>query len=296
MVTLGTKMEWYETADTNNCYVYVDRWEAQIFHVGTVGRNVEFLASYLKLKTWKYGAPPATAVFTYSIRAVNTSHQPTGSDLCSGSVDMSSWTTAQTWKTLKFTSKAKLSRDTDYAICMRSPISPNAANCAALRYNSGNVYAGGHDLFSDTAGATWTNATNDFVFDVYGWPISDRAFNTLMDTCRRAFHVASFDVTSSALTLGATRDSVTGWYPKGYTDTASHMVIIQKESQKLALDLGYWVSLDAVGFTVDGAEVYDLVTDSFGRTWIVEAVKPIIVGDTVQFFVCDLKELSVYGG
>jgi hypothetical protein len=106
----------------------------------------------------------------------------------------------------------------------------------------------------------------------------------------------SFDVTRSALVLGGTRDAVTGWYPKSYVTSTIHMVIEQRETQNMALQLGYWVRLDAVGFTVDGADVYDLVTDSFGRTWIVETVKPIIVGDTVQFFVCDLKELPLYGG
>jgi hypothetical protein len=126
--------------------------------------------------------------------------------------------------------------------------------------------------------------------------INDSEFRKVKDAFRRAFRGASFEVTRSALLLGNTRDSVTGWYPKSYAESTAEMIVIQKESQKLALDLGYWVSLDALGLTVDGAEVYDLVTDSFGRVWIVETVKPIIVGDSIHYFVCDLKELSVYGG
>jgi len=237
------------------------------------------------------------STLTVGIRATTGLH-PSGSDLTSGTIDANTFTTGAggLWYEILMT-EYTLTPNTRYAIVCRANV--GGANYVKWRTdNSAPAYTLGNREDSADSGGSWTTHIDlDSMFEVWGSASgSSSAFNKLMDTCRRVFHGASFDVTRSALTLGTTRDSVTGWYPKTYTDTTTHMVIIQKESQKLASDLGYWVSLDALGFTVDGAEVYDLVTDSFGRTWIVEVVKPIIVGDIVQFFVCDLKELSVYGG
>jgi len=119
-------------------------------------------------------------------------------------------------------------------------------------------------------------------------------FTALMNAFRRGFKGnPSFDVTHSALLLGD-RDTTTGWYSKNYSESTIQMIIIQKESQSMALKMGYYVNLDALGLTIDTVKVYDLITDIFNRTWEVESVKPIIVGDTVKYFKCDLKEMPLY--
>lgn len=117
----------------------------------------------------------------------------------------------------------------------------------------------------------------------------------VMNVFRRAVRGnPNFEVTWSALFLG-NRDAVTGWYQKSYEETAIDMVIVQKEYQGVALSLGYYVSLDALGFTIEPVEACDLITDAFSRTWEVKAAKPIVVGNIVKYFVCDLKELPFSG-
>jgi len=128
-----------------------------------------------------------------------------------------------------------------------------------------------------------------------GYTLEGTDFTTLMDTFKRGFRGnPDFDVTRSALSFGE-RDSTTGWYAKNYADSTIKMVIIQKEYQNMALRLGYWVNLDALGLTIAPIDVYDLITDKFERTWEIKTVKPIMVGDTVKYFVCDLKELPLHG-
>lgn len=124
--------------------------------------------------------------------------------------------------------------------------------------------------------------------------IEDSQFKTVLDTFRRGFKGnPSFEVTRSKLKLGG-RDTTTGWYDKYYRASKINMLIIQKEAQTLALQLGHWVSLDALGLTATQVEVYDLVKDEFGRTWEIKTVKPIVVGNTIKYFACDLKELPLH--
>jgi len=125
--------------------------------------------------------------------------------------------------------------------------------------------------------------------------IEGSEFTALMNTFSRGFKGnPNFEVTRSALSFGD-RDSTTGWYAKNYTNSTVKMIIIQKESQSMALSMGYWVSLDALGLTITQMEVYDIVTDAFGRQWEVKTVKPIPIGNTIRHFACDLKELPLHG-
>jgi hypothetical protein len=104
----------------------------------------------------------------------------------------------------------------------------------------------------------------------------------------------SVNVTRKRLTLGA-RDSTTGWYAKEYADSTVEMVIVQKESQSVALQAGYFVALDALGFTFDPLWIYDLIVDGSGRTWEIKTVKPARLGDGLLYYAYDLKELPLVG-
>jgi len=128
---------------------------------------------------------------------------------------------------------------------------------------------------------------------VFAQNVESTEFNKVVNVFSRSFKGnPSFDVTLQTLTLGS-RSSVTGWYEKNYVESTIPMVIIQKETQQLALKLGFWVALDALGITTEIVGVYDRIKDQFGRVWEVKAVKPIMVGDKIKYFVCDLKELPL---
>jgi len=124
------------------------------------------------------------------------------------------------------------------------------------------------------------------------YTIDNRYFKQIKKTFERSSN-ASFEVTRSALSFGE-RDPVTGWYEKNYTESTIDMIIITRDAQKEALQLGCWVNLDALGLTDSQVEVGDLITDDSDTVWEVKAVKPIKIGDKVKFFKCDLKELPLY--
>jgi len=151
----------------------------------------------------------------------------------------------------------------------------------------------------ETKAAVPYNVKFDFLtlrgFTFASYPVEGSDFTVLMDVFKRGFKgTPNFEVTHSTLLLGD-RDTTTGWYIKNYSESTIQMIIIQKESQSMALKMGYYVNLDALGLTIIPVKVYDLITDSFNRTWEVESVKPITVGDMVKYFKCDLKEMPLYG-
>jgi hypothetical protein len=124
--------------------------------------------------------------------------------------------------------------------------------------------------------------------------VDSRQLDTIMRVFSNAFpgH-PSFEVTHLHLILGE-RDATTGWYSITYVSSTINMVIVQKSAQNFALKLGYFVNLDALSFTATPLEVYDRIVDFFGRKWEVKTMQPIVTGDVVQYFLCDLKELPLY--
>lgn len=283
----------WSTGDTDECIIYGTHWQAQTFPTGCQ----DWILTYIRLKTKKIGSP--TYPFIFSIRNVGADGKPTGTDLCSGSTDPSIWPASATWKDLYFESTVKLTANTQFAIVIRSPDS-TISNAPMMRHDAVDptYYPAGLDFDSYDSGNTWLPwspvSTASAMFEVYGQPIETSMFITLMDTFRRGFKGNSnFEVTRSALSFGD-RDATTGWYAKNYTDSTIKMMLIPKEASKMALQLGYWVSLDALGLTADAVDVYDLIKDKFDRTWEVKTVKPVIVGDAVRHFACDLKELPLH--
>jgi hypothetical protein len=108
------------------------------------------------------------------------------------------------------------------------------------------------------------------------------------------YKLAGQSLTWQLFSLGD-QDDVTGWYEKEYHEQTIRMVLVQREAQAQALQMGYWVSLDALGLTCEHVGVYDLLVDKLGRTWEVKTVKPQILGNIIKFYVCDLKELPLEG-
>jgi hypothetical protein len=118
-------------------------------------------------------------------------------------------------------------------------------------------------------------------------------FDSIKAHFEKVSSAPSFAVTRSELTLGD-RDSITGQYALEYTDETIEMMLVDKSNQRFAMELGYIVHLDALGYTTDVVRVYDRIVDSVGRRWLVQTVTPIFIGSVFQFYVCELKEMSLY--
>lgn len=227
---------------------------------------------------------------------------PTGSVLAESSpVTMESLTSAFALVEFAFPAgqKYKLTVGTSYVLaCVAlNATSLDAANYPSVgRDSSAPTHSGNLSLYINNA---WFESASDGCFYLYGCEYSktdDLQFKNLAAAFRRSRGAPSLSVTRHALYLGTTRDSVTGWFPKDYYESAIDAVIIPKSSQGLELSGGYYVSLDALGFTQAVSRAGDLWADGSGRHWEVKTVVPNTLGDVLYFYVCDLKELPLYGG
>jgi hypothetical protein len=167
---------------------------------------------------------------------------------------------------------------------------PSVGRDSSAPTHSGNL--------SNYINSAWFESVYDGCFYLYGceYPnTDDMLFSTLLRRLGITRGSPSLSVTRHALYLGATRDTVTGWYPKSYYESAVDAAIIPKSSQGLALSAGYYVSLDGLGFTQGVCHAGDLWADGSGRHWEVKTAVPNTVGDTLYFYQCDLKELPLNG-
>lgn len=106
--------------------------------------------------------------------------------------------------------------------------------------------------------------------------------------------MVSLDLTRRALSLG-TRDTVTGWCKKVWTETTIQGWIIEKSSQLQALKAGTWVRTDALLLTEDGIVEGDQVKTQGSVYYEVKAVRPMMNGDSLDHYECDLhREVVAY--
>jgi len=134
-----------------------------------------------------------------------------------------------------------------------------------------------------------------YVEEVTEYPKTDDSqFKSLVSRFHGTRGRPSLSVTRHALYLEGP-DAVTDWYIKAYRESMIDAVIVPKTSQNLALNAGYFVSLDALGFTQTLCRTGDLLVDGAGRRWEIKTVVPATIGDTLYFYQCDLKELPLNG-
>jgi len=104
----------------------------------------------------------------------------------------------------------------------------------------------------------------------------------------------SFDVTRRKLQLGS-RDSVTGWYSKGFTTEAIEMIIVDRGTSQTPLPPGTYVKLDALGMTADPVVEGDEVDTEDGRRYEVKAIGEVWgPGDNFVRRDCDLTRLPLF--
>lgn len=117
-------------------------------------------------------------------------------------------------------------------------------------------------------------------------------FERILKRFKQTKGVPSFDVTLKTLMLGD-RDSVTGWYAKEYEDSTIEMFVVPKGSFQSFFGIGFHATLDALGFTKEAVNIYDRIVDAANRYWEIKDVVPIVIGDTLKCWKCDLKEIFI---
>jgi hypothetical protein len=155
-----TLYEYYNTGDDDAYTFYGVNWMGQTF----TPQTGHFITS-VKLKLWRAGLPGS---ITVSIRATD-SDLPTGSDLCSGSIDGNaiSNTTPGAWYEITLGDGAWLAAGVKYAIVVH--IGGDADNNLNWRNVNAGAYAVGNLVYSQDSGATWyTQALPDLMFEEWG--------------------------------------------------------------------------------------------------------------------------------
>lgn len=158
---MATLKDYFNTGDNNGNSILGSTWCAQTFTASS-----SYTIGSVKLKLWKAGSP---GTFTVSIRAVDGSNHPTGSDLASGTIngnDLGASTGA--FVEISLTSYA-LTSGTSYAIVCRAT-GGSAGNYVAWRDATGDSYAGGSADYSTNSGSSWDKTPisgEDFMFETY---------------------------------------------------------------------------------------------------------------------------------
>jgi len=164
-----TSYENYTTGDDASDEIYGAYWCAQTFTTNATPPGESHTVNVLRLKMYQEGTP---GIVTASIRGVNDSGAPTGTDLSSGAYDGSLMTAGATGAWYDFiVDEITLDVNTTYAIVCAGT-GADAANNVHWRHDIGGAtYSGGQAWNSTTGGATWGNySAQDFMFEVFGLP------------------------------------------------------------------------------------------------------------------------------
>lgn len=104
----------------------------------------------------------------------------------------------------------------------------------------------------------------------------------------------SFDVTRRRLQLGS-RDSVTGWYEKHYSESTIEMIFDQGAATVMKLAGGAYVRVDKIGRTADPVEEWDEIKTQAGRYFEVHAVERVYgPADNFMWRQCGLVYLPMH--
>jgi len=169
-ISSGVRLyEYCNTSDDSGEGFELDYWEAQTFVPGAT-----HIITSVKLKLYK-GLGEEQGTVYIGIKATDESDEPTGDDLCSGTIDGKTLTTNTNgeWYEISLGSGCLLSADTKYAIVARHPEgSGEGANDVWWRYNmnilGGDLYPKGCWEGSLDGGESWTSYDGDFMFEEYG--------------------------------------------------------------------------------------------------------------------------------
>jgi len=173
---MSTLYEYYNTGDDSykNIYTMVpsssDYWEAQTFNCPIAHRIMS-----VKLALWRTSAQVPDGPVTVGIRNVDGDGNPSGNDLCSGTINVLSLNTSWPgdWEEITLGAGYELSSNTTYAIVVR--LNGYGDIFKNIKWDCDQTtptYSGGSRFSSSDGGSTWTaDASRDFMFEEWGIPL-----------------------------------------------------------------------------------------------------------------------------
>lgn len=142
------------------------KWGSQTFTPA-----ISHVITSVKLRLRNYAGSMGNV--TVSIRTVDANNQPTGSDLCSGTINGDTITTLQwgAWYEITQNTGTYLTASTMYAIVLQHS---GSGNLGWYNDYTQPTYTGGNKETSDDSGSTWTADTGeDYLFYEYGYVPTD---------------------------------------------------------------------------------------------------------------------------
>lgn len=146
----------FTTGDDHDTFSGGQLWIGQSFLVSVPGYS-----SGVSLKLFREGSP---GTVTVSLRLVNASGLPLGTDLAVSTIDGDTLSDNPSWVILPWEVKPKLVAGS-YALIVRAP---DADGLLRWRFNSLSDYPGGNMLRGYPNGTSWTVHSGDFMFQIIG--------------------------------------------------------------------------------------------------------------------------------
>ena len=162
---MAIKYEYYDSGDDDSRAVYENLWRAQTFTPSTA-----HTITSVKLLCYKYVVSGTVGTVTVGIRATS-GILPIGGDLCSGTTDGDTLTTATAgeWREISMGAGYALSASTKYAIVIRAPDGSSSASLMVRVDETRPTYTGGTDCYSINSGSSWTQVSStDLLFEEWG--------------------------------------------------------------------------------------------------------------------------------
>lgn len=159
-------LEYFNVGDNSTANIYGDSWYAQTFTVGGVGPITDCNMTYLRLLLSRGTYASDVIMLIIGLRNVDVEGKPTGPDLVNASKPLSALSGSPVW--VKIDLEYSLSVNTKYAIVLRVPDGSSAYR-AEWRLWTGDGYAPGSYLSSSNSGGSWSAASYDFMFEVWGY-------------------------------------------------------------------------------------------------------------------------------
>jgi hypothetical protein len=172
---MSTKYEYYIINDDDYLGIGIAVWGAQTFTP-----SVAHTITSVKLLLYKYGAE-TIGNYSVDIKAVDANGHPTGTWLCTKTMDGSVITNTPTWYEITFSTGYNLSANTKYAICLSAPNASGAYLFWRADWSSA-TYAGGCLEYSTNNGVNWTSyTTQDLLFEEWGTALAaGRSFGLII--------------------------------------------------------------------------------------------------------------------
>ena len=256
-----TRQEWFTTDDNDQGGIGGARMRGQSFTLGTVGPNNDFVVGGISVKG-KLDVDNTTSDWvTFFVYSINASGHPT-SRIGEGAIAISEIDNSTfSWFNVSFTDYGTLSAPTKYALVANTTLA--GVNDFLWRYNSTDDYAGGEQLWNHDSGAgsigdEWTNATSDYMFEIYNG--TSEAITVSLDSPPSDnFTVNSLIFTSSYISVGGisniTQATYSLWFTNHtlYNSTSLYVNDTNSTSLNVSLILGdYLWNVEACGTNATG--------------------------------------------